>query len=78
MIFLTRPRLQQRCQPGLAVAGVVVDDREVARAVRDQRIDQLVRLARAAEAADHHGRAVGDALQRGRGGGKQLVDHALS
>src|SRR5262252_9039786 len=35
------PRLEQRGDPDLAVAGVVVDDGEVARALRDQRVDQL-------------------------------------
>ena len=62
MILRTRPALQQRGEPGLAVAGVVVDDGQVARALRDQRVDQLGRLPGAAEAADHHRRAVGDAF----------------
>ena len=57
------PRLQQRGEAGLAVAGVVVDDRQVARALRDQRVDQLRRHAGRAEAADHHGRAVGHVVQ---------------
>ena len=35
------PRLQERGEPGLAVAGVVVDDGEIARTLLDQRIDQL-------------------------------------
>ena len=46
MILRTRSRLEQRREPGVAVAGVVVDDREVARAVRDQRVDELGRACR--------------------------------
>jgi hypothetical protein len=50
--------LQQRRQAGFAVAGVVVDDGELARALGDQRVDQRGRHAGVAEAADHHGGAV--------------------
>ena len=64
MILRTRLRLEQRREPGVAVAGVVVDDGQVARALRDQRVDQLGRHAGRAEAADHHGRAVLDAGHR--------------
>src|SRR5690606_39820096 len=42
------------------IAGVVVHHREVARALGDQGIDQLVGNADAAKAADQHGGAVED------------------
>ena len=70
-------RLEQRGEAGLAVAGVVVDDGEVARALRDQRVDQLGRHAGRAEAADHHRRAVVNVGDRGRGAGNDLVDHGF-
>ena len=62
-------------EPGVAVAGMVADDREVARALRNQRVDELRRDTRGAEAANHRRRAVvnvGDCLL---GGGGDLVDH---
>ena len=74
----TRPRLEQRGEAGLAVAGVVVDDRQVLRALLDQRVDELVGHAGGAEAADHHGRAVGDV---GDGVGERrdlLLDHRFA
>jgi hypothetical protein len=42
----------------IAVAGVVIDHGKFARALHDQRINQLARNARPAEAADQHGRAI--------------------
>src|SRR5215467_13054511 len=50
--------LEQCGNADLAVAGVVVDDGEVLRALSDQRVDQLLGHARAAEAAHENGRAV--------------------
>jgi hypothetical protein len=44
MILRTRPGLQQRRQAVVGIAGVVVDDDEVLRALRDQAVDQLGRL----------------------------------
>jgi hypothetical protein len=58
MILRTRLGLEQGRQPRVAVAGIVVDDGELARALRDQRVDQRGRHAGVAEAADHDGRAV--------------------
>src|SRR3546814_21196633 len=56
--LLHPPRLEQRGKPGLAVTGIVVDDGKVARAMGDQRIDELVRHARGPEPADHDLRAL--------------------
>ena len=60
-------RLQQCGQAGLAIAGVVVDDGELACALGDERVYQLGRLPGAAEATNHHGGAIGHAGQRLRG-----------
>src|SRR6476619_5035326 len=62
-------RADQRRQPDVAVAGVVVDDGEVARAALDERLDELHRLTGRPEAADEDGGAVGDVGDR--------VDRAL-
>ena len=72
------PRREQRGEPGVAVAGVVVDDRQVARALLDERVDQLDRLPGSPEAADHHRRTVGDAGHRGGDIRHRLVDHGAS
>src|SRR5690606_41430123 len=61
------PGLEQRGQAGVAIARIVVDDDEVFGAMGDKAIDELGRLARAAEAADHDGGPVMDA-------GKRLFD----
>src|SRR5689334_6485603 len=69
------PCREQRGEPGVAVAGIVVDDREVLRPLLEQRADELVRQPGRAEAADHHRRAVGDV---GDGFAKRrdlLLDH---
>ncbi len=52
------PRRQQCGQPGVAVAGIVVDDGEFARALLDQSIDQRRRHAGIAKTANHDGCAV--------------------
>ena len=52
-------RLHQRGQPGLAVAGIVVDDGEVTRPLLDQGVDQVSGLACATNAADQHCGAIG-------------------
>ena len=67
--------LEEEGEPEIRVAGVVVDDREVARAAADQRVDELRRLPRGAEAADHDGHAVGDVGERRVRRGDPLVDH---
>ena len=67
--------LEQRGQTNVAVARIVVDDGQLARAARDQRIDQFGGHAGSAETADHHGRAI---EHIGDGGLRQcdcLVDH---
>ena len=74
-ILRTRFAFDQRGEAGVAVAGVVVDDGEVARALRDQRIDQRGRHAGVAEAADHDRGAVGHVGQRRFGAGEEFVDH---
>src|SRR3546814_491920 len=58
-------RAQQRGQAGGAVAGVVVDDGEVFRALFEQGVDQFHRLAGRAETADQDGGAVGYVRQGG-------------
>src|SRR6266851_1626439 len=70
------PAIHQPRQPGLATpAGVVRHDREVARALLDQSLDQSQRMADRAEAADQDGRAVLDIGERLRDAGDELVDH---
>src|SRR5206468_5286161 len=66
---------QQRGEADVAVARVVVDDREIARAFLDQRVDELGRHAGGPEAADHHGRAIVNVGDGGGGGEDDLVDH---
>ena len=62
-------------EPDMAVAGVVVDHGEVARAVIDQRVDQLGRIARLAEAADQHHGPVSDPGDGLGHAAHALVDH---
>ena len=76
MILRTRPSSISARQPDVADAGVVGGDGEFRGALLDQPVDQLVRLADAAEAADQHGRAVLDAGHRLGHGLDDLVDHA--
>ena len=57
--------LEQRGKPGLAVAGIVVDNGQVARALRDQRVNQLARDTGATESANQHGSAILHSGQRG-------------
>ncbi len=59
-------RRQQRGKPAVGVARVVVHDGEIARALGDQRVDQLGRHPGGAEAADHDS---GPVLNVGDGGG---------
>ena len=75
MILRTRLRLQQQREADVGVARVVVDDRELARALLDQRVDQLGRHAGGAEAADHHGGAVVDVGDGFADRVDDLVDH---
>ena len=55
--------LEQRCQAGVAVARVVVDHRELARALFDQAVDELTRDAGGAEAPDEDGSAIAHTIQ---------------
>ena len=67
--------LQQRGQAHVGVAGVVVDDGEVLRALSDEAVDEFVGNAGRAEAADQDG---GPVLDAGQGVGDRwsdLVDH---
>ena len=68
------PFADQQRKAGIAIAGVIADHREIPRAVFDQRVDQLGRLARQAEAADQDDGAVGDAVKCPRKR-MSLVDH---
>ena len=54
--------MQERGDARGAIAGVVADNGEVARALGDQRVDQFVRLACAAEATNQDDGAILDAL----------------
>src|SRR4029450_12063556 len=55
---------KQRRDTRVGVAGIVVDDGQIARALRDERVDELGGHAGSAESADHHGRTVVDAGDR--------------
>ena len=68
-------RVQQDAETPVVDAAVVADDAEVARALREQRLDQRDRVAGQAEPADSERGAVGDVGDRLGGGGKGLVDH---
>lgn len=67
--------LEQRGEAGVAVAGVVVDHRQVARALLDEAVDEFAGNAGGAEAADENGGAVGHAREGVGDGGRDLVDH---
>src|SRR5690606_39840193 len=70
------PLLGQQCgQTHVTVAGVVVDDREVAGTLGDERIDQLHGLPGATEPADHDGGPIGDAGDGGLDVRHGLIDH---
>ena len=65
----TRPCRQQRGQPGVAVAGVVGDDGQVAwRPARSARRSAATGMPGHPEPADQHGRAVRDPVDRLGGG----------
>ena len=70
-------RRQQTGQPGVAIAGVIVDDGQAFGALGQQRLDQFIGQAGGAEAADHDRRAVGHISQRGCEVGNCLVDHRM-
>ena len=73
---LAHPALaDEESDAALAGAGVVGDDGKVARAVADQRFDQLDRLADIAEAGAQHGHAVRNARDRRLEARHALVDH---
>ncbi len=59
----------------IASAGIVADKCEIFRALFDERVDEFVRLARVAEATDHHGGAIRDIGQRCGRRVYNLVDH---
>ena len=84
-VSLTRKRTQdlahllggdERGKAAVAISGVVVDDGESARTLRDERVDQRRGHAGVAEAADHDRRAVGDLSECRLGVGEEFVDHA--
>ena len=73
--------LDQRRQPDVAVARVVVDDRQLCRMAGgleaiNQGVDQFYRRARAAEPADHHHRAITNSGDRGGQIGNRFVHSA--
>jgi hypothetical protein len=71
------PRPEQRRQAGIAVAGIVVDDRQSPRALRDEAVDQFAGQSGAAEAAEHDRGAVGHVGERGGDRGESLVDQGM-
>ena len=76
MILRTRPSSIRRARPIWPTPALLAGDGEVLGALLDQPVDQRVRLADGAEAAEQHGRAVLDA-RHGLGHGlDDLVDHA--
>src|SRR4030095_266454 len=72
------PRLDESREPGVAVARVVVDDRETARTLRHQGVDQAGGHAGGTEAAQHDRRAIGNVRDGCGGAGDGLVDHGRS
>jgi len=62
--------------PGIAVASVVVHDGEIARALLDQCVGQLVGQAGSTEAANHHRGAIRHIFQRFYRGGWTLFSPA--
>jgi hypothetical protein len=69
------PGLEQRGEAGVTVPRVVVDHRQVFRALRDERFDQIGGLPGGAEPADHDGGAVVNAGDGGFQRGDGLVHH---
>ena len=79
MILRTRRASSSAARPGVAVAGVVVDDGQVAaRLARSARRCSSAGMPGRAEAADHDRGAVGDTLDGGGSGCHDLVDHERS
>jgi hypothetical protein len=68
-------RADKRGEALVCIAGVVVDDGELARTLRDERIDELGRHACIAEAVDHDRRAVGNIGERGFQARHEFIDH---
>ena len=68
-------RLEQSRQALLGVTRIVVDQRQVTRALRQQARNELVRNARRAKATNHHRGSIGRARQRLGDGRNKLVDH---
>lgn len=77
MIFATHSSPDEGCKAGFAIARVVADDREVAHAPCDQRIDESIGHTGGSKAADHHGGAVRNIRCRLNWGCKCLVDHRV-
>ncbi|MDT4863847.1 hypothetical protein FQZ97_985710 [compost metagenome] len=67
--------LEQGGEAGFALARVVAHQGKIARALGDQRVDQVLGHPGAAEAAHRDSRAVGNLGQRLGGTGAKLVDH---
>ena len=70
MILRTRPSRISAARPRSPLPALLLTTVRSRAPVSMQRLDQLDRLAGRAEAADHHGRAVGDAGD-GLGGGRR-------
>src|ERR1051326_5973375 len=68
-------RLDERRKPGVAVACIVIDDRQVARALRDQSFDERGGHSGIAEAVDHDRGAIGHVRERRLGARCDFVDH---
>ena len=74
--LLHLPGPDQRREPRVAVAGVVVDDREPLGALCDQRGHQRRGHPCASEPADEDGGAVGDVGDGRFEGGNDFIDHS--
>ena len=72
------PTFQQCCQAGVAIAGVVIDNREVAGALRKQAFNQFNRNTRRAKPPYQNGGAVRYAHQCLGHAGGNFIDHKTS
>src|SRR6185312_6945160 len=70
-------RLDERSEAGIAVAGIVVDDGQVARPLINQGVYQRGGHSGVAEAMDHDCRPIGHVRERRLRARYDLVDHGL-
>ncbi len=70
--------LEEDAEFAVARAAVVADGENVARAFAGERLDQIVGEAGAAEAAEHHARAVGNVGDGGVDVGEDFLFHSGS